>query len=114
MEIEEQDRPAIARRFRGFLPVVVDVETAGFDAQRHALLEIAAIIIRMIAIQVNYLARRVVYVMISTISIIESTKIFRRLTRLRHQSNTDPKYNNQTIGFPLIILILMVKSFCLE
>ena len=47
MEIEEQDRPAIAYRFRGFLPVVVDVETAGFDAQRHALLEIAAIVIRM-------------------------------------------------------------------
>lgn len=36
----------IARRFRGFLPVVVDVETAGFDPQRHALLEIAAVIIR--------------------------------------------------------------------
>jgi ribonuclease T len=39
--------PSIARRFRGFLPVVVDVETGGFDAQRHALLEIAASIIRM-------------------------------------------------------------------
>ncbi len=39
--------PGIAQRFRGFLPVVVDVETAGFDAQRHALLEIAAVIIRM-------------------------------------------------------------------
>lgn len=37
----------IAQRFRGFLPVVVDVETAGFDPQRHALLEIAASIIRM-------------------------------------------------------------------
>ena len=37
----------IADRFRGFLPVVVDVETAGFDCQRHALLEIAAIIIYM-------------------------------------------------------------------
>ena len=37
----------IAGRFRGFLPVVVDVETAGFDPQRHALLEIAAVIIRM-------------------------------------------------------------------
>jgi ribonuclease T len=37
----------IARRFRGFLPVVVDVETGGFDPQRHALLEIAASIIRM-------------------------------------------------------------------
>ncbi len=39
--------PGIAQRFRGFLPVVVDVETAGFDPQRHALLEIAAIIIGM-------------------------------------------------------------------
>ena len=29
-------------RFRGFLPVVVDVETGGFDCHRHALLEIAA------------------------------------------------------------------------
>lgn len=29
-------------RFRGFLPVVVDVETGGFDWNRHALLEIAA------------------------------------------------------------------------
>jgi ribonuclease T len=28
-------------RFRGFLPVVVDVETGGFDWNRHALLEIA-------------------------------------------------------------------------
>ena len=45
-----QEQPpilGIARRFRGFLPVVVDVETAGFDAQRHALLEIAAVVIRM-------------------------------------------------------------------
>jgi ribonuclease T len=43
----EHDRPAIAQRFRGFLPVAVDVETGGFDPQRHALLEIAACIIRM-------------------------------------------------------------------
>ena len=33
----------MAERFRGFLPVVVDVETGGFDAERHALLEIAAV-----------------------------------------------------------------------
>ena len=45
--IDEHDKPTIAQRFRGFLPVVVDVETAGFDSQRHALLEIAASIIRM-------------------------------------------------------------------
>lgn len=34
-------------RFRGFLPVVVDVETAGFDAKKDALLEIAAVLLRM-------------------------------------------------------------------
>ena len=39
--------PRIADRFRGFLPVVVDVETGGFDAQKDALLEVAACIIRM-------------------------------------------------------------------
>jgi ribonuclease T len=33
----------IARRFRGYLPVVVDLETGGFDANRDALLEIAAV-----------------------------------------------------------------------
>jgi ribonuclease T len=40
------DKPAfkpMAERFRGYLPVVVDVETGGFDWNRHALLEIAAI-----------------------------------------------------------------------
>ena len=36
-------RPTMATRFRGFLPVVVDVETGGFDWNRHALLEIAAV-----------------------------------------------------------------------
>ncbi|WP_462328274.1 ribonuclease T [Thiohalocapsa halophila] len=46
-DAEPEGSPGIASRFRGFLPVVVDVETAGFDARRHALLEIAAIIIRM-------------------------------------------------------------------
>ncbi len=39
--------PRIADRFRGFLPVVVDVETGGFNAQSDALLEIAACIVRM-------------------------------------------------------------------
>ena len=33
----------ISERFRGYLPVVVDVETGGFDWNRHALLELAAI-----------------------------------------------------------------------
>lgn len=33
----------MARRFRGYLPVVVDVETGGFNPETDALLEIAAI-----------------------------------------------------------------------
>ena len=39
--------PAIAERFRGYLPVVVDIETAGVDSRTDALLQIAAVIIRM-------------------------------------------------------------------
>lgn len=38
---------SMATRFRGFLPIVVDVETGGFDPLRHALLEIAAVVIEM-------------------------------------------------------------------
>lgn len=37
----------MAQRFRGFLPVIVDVETGGFDCTRHALLEIAVCPIEM-------------------------------------------------------------------
>jgi ribonuclease T len=37
----------MANRFRGFLPVVVDVETGGFDAASDALLEIAAVLVTM-------------------------------------------------------------------
>ena len=39
--------PIIAKRFRGFLPVVVDVETAGFNDKTDALLEIAAVTLCM-------------------------------------------------------------------
>ena len=39
--------PRIADRFRGFLPVVVDVETGGFQSQTDALLEVAAVTIEM-------------------------------------------------------------------
>jgi ribonuclease T len=38
-------KPSIAQRFRGFLPVVVDIETAGFIAETDALLEIAAVLL---------------------------------------------------------------------
>lgn len=34
---------SLAQRFRGFLPVVIDVETGGFDCKTNALLEIAAV-----------------------------------------------------------------------
>ncbi len=44
--MSEDINPArLATRFRGFLPVVVDVETGGFNAKRDALLEIAAVIL---------------------------------------------------------------------
>lgn len=45
--LAESSGMGIANRFRGFLPVVVDVETGGFDAQSNALLEVAAIPILM-------------------------------------------------------------------
>jgi ribonuclease T len=40
-------RSPLAARFRGFLPVVVDVETGGFNASRDALLEIAAVLLEI-------------------------------------------------------------------
>ena len=39
--------PRIADRFRGFLPVVVDLETGGFNPRTDAILEIAACILCM-------------------------------------------------------------------
>ncbi len=50
MEVMDSPAPvagknAVAGRFRGFLPVVVDVETGGFDARTDALLEVAAVIV---------------------------------------------------------------------
>jgi ribonuclease T len=42
----DPDSP-MAQRFRGFLPVIVDVETGGFNSHTDALLEIAAVTIRM-------------------------------------------------------------------
>ena len=42
-EHAESIKHPLAGRFRGFLPVIVDVETGGFNAQTDALLEIAAV-----------------------------------------------------------------------
>lgn len=45
--VSNSNTARMAERFRGFLPVVVDVETGGFDAEHDALLEIAAIPLQM-------------------------------------------------------------------
>lgn len=37
----------LSDRFRGFYPIVIDVETAGFNAKTDALLEIAAVTLKM-------------------------------------------------------------------
>lgn len=41
--LEPQPDNLMAQRFRGFLPVAVDVETGGFNARTDALLEVAAV-----------------------------------------------------------------------
>ena len=35
----------LSQRFRGYLPVIVDIETAGFNSKKNPLLEIAAVIV---------------------------------------------------------------------
>lgn len=39
------DQAPMGKRFRGYLPIVVDVETGGFNSQTDALLEVAAVLI---------------------------------------------------------------------
>ncbi|MEQ3513542.1 ribonuclease T [Pseudoalteromonas sp. BZB3] len=43
----DQDQTLFSQRFRGFFPVVIDVETAGFNKDTDALLEIAATTLKM-------------------------------------------------------------------
>lgn len=47
MDDEKKSKHPIAERFRGFLPVVIDVETGGFNCKTDALLEIAAATLTM-------------------------------------------------------------------
>ena len=43
-----ETKPApMSRRFRGFMPVVIDVETGGFNARKDALLEVAAVTLKL-------------------------------------------------------------------
>ena len=37
----------MSNRFRGFLPIIVDIETGGFNSETDAVLEIGAVIVRM-------------------------------------------------------------------
>ena len=46
-QTEPQDFIPLGNRFRGFCPVVVDVETGGFNASTDALLEVAAVLVGM-------------------------------------------------------------------
>lgn len=59
--IKETPAVPVSSRFRGFLPVVVDVETGGFNSQTDALLEIAAVILSVDANNRWYPARTVAY-----------------------------------------------------
>ncbi|HEY0941708.1 MAG TPA: ribonuclease T [Steroidobacter sp.] len=45
--VDVQAKLPMARRFRGFLPVVVDVECGGFNPNTDALLEIAAVLLEI-------------------------------------------------------------------
>ena len=47
IELPDQDEPSMSNRFRGYLPVVLDVETGGFNPCTDALLESAIAIIEM-------------------------------------------------------------------
>lgn len=44
---KNDDKTLIAKRFRGYLPVVIDIETAGFNAQTDAMLEIGVATLSM-------------------------------------------------------------------
>jgi len=44
---ETPDKSLMSKRFRGFFPVVVDVETGGFNEKKDALLEIGALSLKI-------------------------------------------------------------------
>jgi ribonuclease T len=47
LPVPEVIEPLMLRRFRGFLPVVIDVETGGFQPSTDALLQIAAVFVEI-------------------------------------------------------------------
>jgi ribonuclease T len=46
-DTEANETTLFASRFRGYLPVIIDVETGGFNSRTDALLEIAAVMLEM-------------------------------------------------------------------
>jgi ribonuclease T len=44
-DVESAGNTAMAKRFRGFMPVVIDVECGGFNCHTDAILEIAAVLL---------------------------------------------------------------------
>ncbi|MFL0805362.1 MAG: ribonuclease T [Agarilytica sp.] len=47
MSETDDTKSPMAQRFRGFLPIVIDVETGGFNAATDALLELSAVPLKM-------------------------------------------------------------------
>ena len=47
LTIDTNLTPQLADRFRTYLPVVIDIETGGFNSQTDAILEIAAVVLAM-------------------------------------------------------------------
>ncbi len=47
MSTNKKNHLSMANRFRGFLPIVVDLETAGFNSEKDALLELAFVTLFM-------------------------------------------------------------------
>ena len=46
-DFQERDSSPLAGRFRTYLPVVIDIETGGFNSVTDAVLEISAVILKM-------------------------------------------------------------------
>jgi ribonuclease T len=49
----------LSKRFRGFYPVVIDLETAGFDPKKNPILELAAVFLKIDAEGLLYIDERI-------------------------------------------------------
>ena len=53
----------LKNRFRGYFPVIIDVETAGFDAKKDALLELAAITLKWMRMAIYNLIKNAIFIL---------------------------------------------------